>query len=133
MCSFNVKNNKHNIFITYNGDYFSTTYKSLRCNFALLLILGLCVQFCVICSVASTRGLNRLSFSMPLSPSEISTAVEKVTQNRHTLKSCCDVTRVPSMLRTTNIISSLPTTETTSPALAVTKYLKHCHSSAVAR
>ena len=37
------------------------------------------MQFCAICSVASTRSLKRISIAIPPS-SEISTAVEKATQ-----------------------------------------------------
>ena len=48
--------------------------------FALSLILGpLNVQFCVICLVASTQGLKRMPFAIPLSSSEISTFVETAT------------------------------------------------------
>ena len=37
------------------------------------------MQFCAICSVASTRGLKKISTGIPSSSSEISTAVEEVT------------------------------------------------------
>ena len=36
------------------------------------------MQFCAICSIASTRGLKRISIAIPISSPEISTAVEKV-------------------------------------------------------
>ena len=59
---------------TWNNYYIPDTI------FALLLILGLRnVQFCVICSLASTRGLRRISFAIPLSSIEISTFVETAT------------------------------------------------------
>ena len=37
------------------------------------------MQFCAICSVASTRCLKKISTAIPSSSSEISTAVEKAT------------------------------------------------------
>ena len=45
------------------------------------------LQFCAICSVASTRGLERISTAIPPSSLEISTAVEKATQKAVQLKS----------------------------------------------
>ena len=38
------------------------------------------MQFCAICSVASTQGVKRISIAIPPSSSEISTGVEKATQ-----------------------------------------------------
>ena len=65
-----------------NNYYIQWLYMSLRHDFALSLILGLqkAMQFCAIGSVASTRGLKRISIAIPPSSSEISTAVEKATQ-----------------------------------------------------
>ena len=64
----------------------TTSYSDYTCHLDAIL-RSLCfldcemsMQFCVICSVASTRGLKRISIAIPPSSSEISTAVETATQ-----------------------------------------------------
>ena len=64
----------------------TTTYSDCTCHLdvilrsLLFLDSEMSMQCCAICSVASTRGLKRISIAIPPSSSEVSTAVEKATQ-----------------------------------------------------